>query len=136
MGGAREDGRALRPHPERGKKSRSRQRRHPVSTIVSDRTAGAEVSSSAVHRRAELAVRDQNGLAVTLFWLRGTNVSVVSVLDKRNGEGFELVLEAADRALDVFHHPYAYAAARGLATGGSTRRQNRCEDTREEIVDV
>ena len=108
-----------------------------MSTISSERTAGAEVSSSAVHHRAELAVRDQNGVAVTLFWLRGTDVTVVSVLDKRNGEGFELVLEAADRALDVFHHPYAYAAARGLATAGSTRRQNLWEDTREEeIVDV
>jgi hypothetical protein len=107
-----------------------------VSTISSDRTAGAEVFSSAVHQRAELAVRDQNGVAVTLFWLRGTNVTVVSVLDKRNGEGFELVLESADQPLDVFHHPYAYAAARGLATA-RTREENPYEDTREEeIVDA
>jgi len=103
------------------------------TTISSDETAGIEVFPSAAHSRAELAVRSQNGVAVTLYWLRGTNVAVVSVFDKRNGEAFELVLEAGDRPLDVFHHPYAYAAARGLDMGRSTRR----EDTREEeIVDV
>lgn len=108
------------------------------TTISSDQTAGTEVFPSGGYSRAELAVRDQNGVAVTLFWLRGTDVAVVSVLDRRNGEGFELVLEADDRPLDVFHHPYAYAAARGLYTGRQTREDDTLEeDTREEeIVDV
>jgi hypothetical protein len=67
--------------------------------------------------RAELAVREQNGVVVTLFWLRGTDVLVVSVVDRRHGDGgFELVLQPDEPALDVFHHPYAYAAARGLDT--------------------
>ena len=66
--------------------------------------------------RAELAVREEDGIAVTLFWLRGTDVLLVSVVDHRRGESFELVLEPHERALDVFHHPYAYAAARGLDT--------------------
>lgn len=64
--------------------------------------------------RAELAIREQSGVTVKLLWIRGTDVVLVSVADRRNGEGFELVLEPGERALDVFHHPYAYASARGL----------------------
>src|SRR5438105_301220 len=33
---------------------------------------------------------------------------------RRRGADHELVLQPDERALDVFHHPYAYAAARGL----------------------
>jgi hypothetical protein len=69
--------------------------------------------------RTELAIREQNGVAVTLFWLRGTGVLVVAVVDDWNGESFELVLEPDDRPLDVFHHPYAYATARGIDIGAS-----------------
>ena len=32
--------------------------------------------------------------------------------DSKTGEAFELVLSNTDNALDVFHHPYAYAASR------------------------
>ena len=42
-----------------------------------------------------------------------TNTVSVSVNDRRAAEAFELVLDAND-ALDVFSHPYAYAAWRGL----------------------
>jgi hypothetical protein len=62
----------------------------------------------------ELAVREQDGTTVTLFWTRATNAVAVQVIDNRNGESFELVLGPGDPPLDVFHHPYAYAAARGL----------------------
>src|SRR5829696_4500799 len=64
--------------------------------------------------RAELAEREHNGLAVTLFWVRDTSILIVAVADSRTGWSFELVLEADDSPLDVFHHPFAYAAARGL----------------------
>jgi hypothetical protein len=66
--------------------------------------------------RAELAEREHNGLAVTLFWVRDTSILIVAVAvaDSRTGRSFELVLEADDSPLDVFHHPFAYAAARGL----------------------
>jgi hypothetical protein len=64
--------------------------------------------------RTELAVREQNGMSVTLFWERGTNVLSVLVIDYRNGETFEFVLEPHEPPLDVFYHPYAYAATRGL----------------------
>jgi hypothetical protein len=77
----------------------------------------------------ELAVREQNGISVRLLWTRGTKVLAVEVVDERNGDSFELVLEPDEAPLDVFYHPYAYAAARGLDLQSSTREH-------EETVDV
>lgn len=64
--------------------------------------------------RTELAARESNGLSVRLFWSRSTNLLAVTVDDSTNGDYFELVLQEHERPLDVFHHPYAYAAARGV----------------------
>jgi hypothetical protein len=65
--------------------------------------------------RTELASRESNGLTVTLFWSRSTNLVTVAVADAPNDDYFELVLDEHERALDVFQHPFAHAAARGLA---------------------
>jgi hypothetical protein len=65
-------------------------------------------------RRTELASRESNGVTVRLLWSRSTNLVTVAVDDAVTDESFELVLDERDRALDVFHHPYAHAAARGL----------------------
>jgi hypothetical protein len=64
--------------------------------------------------RTELVSRESNGITVTLFWTRATNLVTVTVADAANDDYFELVLDEADRAMDVFHHPFAHAAARGL----------------------
>lgn len=64
--------------------------------------------------RVELAHREQGGTSVTLLWIRGTGIVLVAVDDRRLGRCFELVLEPDERAWDVFHHPYAYASARGM----------------------
>jgi hypothetical protein len=64
--------------------------------------------------RTELAARESHGIVVKLYWSRQTDVVTVTVADSANDEYFELVLEEDDRPLDVFHHPYAHAAARGL----------------------
>jgi hypothetical protein len=58
----------------------------------------------------ELAYRENNGIAVTLFWHSGTNRLSVVVHDWRNGDWFELAARA-ENALDVFEHPYAYSAS-------------------------
>lgn len=63
--------------------------------------------------RTELASRETNGITVRLFWSRSTNLVTVAVEDAANGDYFELILEH-ERALDVFHHPFAHAAARGI----------------------
>lgn len=64
--------------------------------------------------RTELAVRESNGVSVKLFWSRATDLVTVAVADALSGDCFELVLEKHERPMDVFHHPYAHAAARGL----------------------
>jgi hypothetical protein len=64
--------------------------------------------------RTELATRESNGITVRLFWSRSTNLVTVAVADTANDDYFELVLDEHERALDVFHHPFAHAAARGL----------------------
>jgi hypothetical protein len=66
------------------------------------------------YSRTELAARDNHGISVKLFWTRGIDLLTVTVSDAANDEYFELVLDAEDQPLDVFHHPYAHAAARGL----------------------
>lgn len=61
----------------------------------------------------ELAHRTNDGIEVVLFWRQISNELTVSVFDQRSGAHFELASEP-DNALDVFNHPYAYAAFRGL----------------------
>jgi hypothetical protein len=67
-----------------------------------------------LHPICELANRASNGIEVTLLWNRRSNALRVCVSDSRAGVYFELVAQH-DNALEVFHHPYAYAAARGIA---------------------
>ena len=70
-------------------------------------------SSASHHPERELAHRDNDGIEVVLFWNELTNDLTVSVSDQRTGAYFELAAEP-ERALDVFEHPYAYAAFNGL----------------------
>lgn len=62
----------------------------------------------------ELDHRTADGVEVALLWHASRDFLSVVVSDTRAGEAFELVLDERDDALDVFHHPYAYAAYRGL----------------------
>ena len=64
--------------------------------------------------RTELALRKTNGITVRLLWSRSTNLVTVAVDDAANDDHFELILGEQERALDVFHHPFAHAAARGI----------------------
>jgi hypothetical protein len=64
--------------------------------------------------RTELASRETNGITVRLLWSRSTNLVTVAVDDATNDDYFELILDEHEPALDVFHHPFAHAAARGI----------------------
>ena len=64
--------------------------------------------------RTELASRESNGITVRLFWSRSTNLVTVAVADAASDDYFELVLDEHEPALEVFNHPFAHAAARGL----------------------
>ena len=59
--------------------------------------------------RRELAHRSNAGIDVTLLWNEQTDELLVTALDSSTGELLELPA-ASERALDVFHHPFAYAA--------------------------
>ncbi len=64
--------------------------------------------------RQELAYRSSNGIDVFLLWCPVDDGLAVVVIDD-NADSFELVVDPAE-ALDVFAHPYAYAAFRGVGT--------------------
>ena len=61
------------------------------------------------HAWSELAVRENDGLAVSLLWNRATGRVKVAVIDAHLDEHFEFHVPGAD-ALAAFHHPFAYAA--------------------------
>ena len=57
----------------------------------------------------ERAHRANDGIEVTLLWHPATDEVRVCVRDERRDAYFEVIAEP-QRALDVFDHPYAYAA--------------------------
>jgi hypothetical protein len=65
------------------------------------------------HLLHELAHRSANGIDVSLLWSRDTGTVSVFVADGRSGETLRIDARH-DNALDVFNHPYAYAAADGV----------------------
>lgn len=64
-------------------------------------------------RKRELAYREADGLAVSLLWDPADNALTVTVFDGHTGEALEVPVEDAS-PLEVFQHPFAYAAHRGL----------------------
>ena len=60
----------------------------------------------------ELDHRVSDGIDVTLLWRADDDRALVAVFDAKTGEAFTLEVAPSQRALDVFHHPYAYAAER------------------------
>ena len=69
----------------------------------------------------ELDHRSADGVEVALLWHASADFLSVVVSDARAGEAFELVLDDHESPLDVFRHPYAYAAQRGLQLGAFSR---------------
>ncbi len=58
----------------------------------------------------ELDGRISDGIHVRLLWNPSDDRVSVAVNDSKTGDAFELPVCDGDRALDVFRHPYAYAA--------------------------
>jgi hypothetical protein len=68
------------------------------------------MSATTIDVRRELAHRRNDGIEVFLFWSPTSDRVTVELFDAR-GEHFELEVDSCD-ALEAFHHPYVYAAAR------------------------
>ena len=62
------------------------------------------------HSTRELDVRASDGIEVRLLWCQDDGHVTVAVTDTKTGEAFEVPVREGERALEVFHHPYAYAA--------------------------
>jgi hypothetical protein len=77
--------------------------RHPHEAIMCETTRSDSLR--------ELAHREGDGLEVTLLWDERCDRVTVSVFDSKTGDCFALNAPC-DRALDVFYHPFSYAASR------------------------
>lgn len=77
-------------------------------------------ATAAVGDWTELASRENDGLEISLLWSRSGERVKVAVRDERRGESFDLDIAGAD-ALSAFHHPFAYAAGRGLRFDSAMR---------------
>ena len=85
------------------------------TTIAREPTAAADQSCPGMLDPArspivELADRHSNDLDVALFWGTRTGRLWVEVTDRRSGQITPIAATPAN-ALDVFHHPFAYAEA-------------------------
>ena len=67
----------------------------------------------------ELAQRENDGIVVTLLWHSRTDRLTVTVRDWRTGQAIDLDAHARN-AMDVFHHPYGYAARRGILAAAAS----------------
>jgi hypothetical protein len=70
----------------------------------------------------ELDYRASDGVEVWLLWTRNADRLFVLVVDSKAEDSFEIDVDATC-AVDAFHHPYAYAAARGIEYRASRKRE-------------
>jgi hypothetical protein len=84
--------------------------------------AYTDASGPAVTR--ELHSRVNDGIQVDLLWSERRGRAWVTVTDRKRGERFSVLVPAGERPLDVFQHPYAYAASQGVDTGAASGALN------------
>jgi hypothetical protein len=58
----------------------------------------------------ELDSRTNDRIEVRLLWRQRDDRVIVAVADGKTGERFTVDVREDENALDVFHHPFAYAA--------------------------
>lgn len=78
------------------------------------------MNTTALNDWRELASRECDGLAVSLFWSPATDRVMVTVSDRKLDEELNLNVPGTC-ALDAFYHPFAYAAGRSLCLGDALR---------------
>jgi hypothetical protein len=75
---------------------------------------GESIMTATAHIE-ELASRESDGIQVALYWSRDENALSVVVRDNRTGDEFSVAADPGE-AMDVFRHPFAYKASRGVAS--------------------
>ncbi|MGA2924507.1 MAG: hypothetical protein ABSG43_00725 [Solirubrobacteraceae bacterium] len=64
----------------------------------------------------ELHSRVNDGIHIRLLWCEHDGRLSVAVTDTRSCEAFSIEIRDGEDALDVFNHPFAYAAWHGIKT--------------------
>jgi hypothetical protein len=77
----------------------------------------------------ELDHRTNDRIDVWLLWRESDNQVLVSVTDEKTGDHFTIEVRDGERPLDVFHHPYAYAAWHGIEISAEPERRLTVSDT-------
>ena len=75
-----------------------------------DATEKEATMATNMFTRRELAHRANDGIEVALYWDKVGGLLTLEVYDAKDDTYFELEVPR-NRALDAFHHPYAYIAA-------------------------
>ena len=70
--------------------------------------------------RASSAARASNGTQVRLLWRRGTRQLWVEVREPERDRALVIPVRP-QRALDAFHHPYAYAGVPSIGLTAESR---------------
>ena len=74
------------------------------------------MTTHTTHLTRELDRRSSDGIDVRLLWCEQDGRVLVAVRDAKTGDAFAVEVQEGERALDVFAHPYAYAAYHGVDT--------------------
>jgi hypothetical protein len=72
------------------------------------------VAAPAAAAAGRALTRSNDGIEVRLLWDPADDRVIVAVQDLRTDDAFALTLGPDEPPLEAFHHPYAYAALRGI----------------------
>lgn len=68
------------------------------------------MTAEIVQTMRELHSRQSDGIHVRLLWCALKERVTVTVDDTKTGDAFAIEVHEGERAMDVFEHPFAYAA--------------------------
>jgi hypothetical protein len=74
------------------------------------------MTAQMLHTTRELHSRVSDGIQVRMLWNERDGRVTVTVADGKTGDAFVVEVLDGERAMDVFHHPHAYAAWHGIET--------------------
>jgi hypothetical protein len=71
------------------------------------------MTATTTHLMRELDRRHSDGIDVRLLWNARENRVIVTVNDAKTDAAFTIEVREGQRALEVFHHPFAYVGRPG-----------------------
>ena len=74
------------------------------------------MTAQMLYTTRELHSRVSDGIKVRMLWNEHDGRVTVTVVDDKTADAFVVEVLTGERAMDVFHHPYAYAACHGIET--------------------